>query len=289
MKKAVVVGGSGFVGSHVADCLSDNGYQVVIFDNVQSPWLRKDQDMVINDILNGEKLKEVIKNSEVVYNFAALADLNQTVDQPIKTAEINILGNLNVLEACRINKVKRFVYASTVYVYSREGGFYRCSKQSSEHYVEEYEKAYGLDYTILRYGSLYGPRANNTNGLFRIVDSALKTGKIQYKGDIESMREYIHVEDAAYASVSILDRAFKNQSIILTGQESMRVFDMLKMLAEILNLSEDSVEFTEERYNSHYIRTPYAYQPKLGRKYIPTTHVDLGQGLLQIIDEIDGE
>ena len=216
MKKAVVVGGSGFVGSHVADCLSDNGYQVVIFDNVKSPWLRKDQDMVINDILNGEKLKEVIKNSEVVYNFAALADLNQTVDQPIKTAEINILGNLNVLEACRINKVKRFVYASTVYVYSREGGFYRCSKQSSEHYVEEYEKTYGLDYTILRYGSLYGPRADNTNGLFRIVDSALKTGKIKYKGDIESMREYIHVEDAAYASVSILDRAFKNQSIILT-------------------------------------------------------------------------
>jgi UDP-glucose 4-epimerase len=289
MKKAVVVGGSGFIGSHVADCLSDNGYEVVIFDNVKSPWLRKDQDMIIGDILNGEVVKEVIKDSEVVYNFAALADLNQAVDQPIKTAEINILGNLNVLEACRVSKVERFVYASTVYVFSREGGFYRCSKQSSEHYVEEYQKAYGLDYTILRYGSLYGPRANNTNGLFRIVDSALKTGKIQYKGDIESMREYIHVEDAARASVSILDQTFKNQSIILTGQESMRVFDMLKMLAEILNLSEDSVEFTEERYNSHYIRTPYAYQPKLGRKYISPTHVDLGQGLLQIIDEIDGE
>jgi UDP-glucose 4-epimerase len=289
MKKAVVVGGSGFIGSHVADCLSENGYEVVIFDNVKSPWLRKDQDMIIGDILNGEVVKEVIKDSEVVYNFAALADLNQAVDQPIKTAEINILGNLNVLEACRVSKVERFVYASTVYVFSREGGFYRCSKQSSEHYVEEYQKAYGLDYTILRYGSLYGPRANNTNGLFRIVDSALKTGKIQYKGDIESMREYIHVEDAARASVSILDQTFKNQSIILTGQESMRVFDMLKMLAEILNLSEDSVEFTEERYNSHYIRTPYAYQPKLGRKYISPTHVDLGQGLLQIIDEIDGE
>ena len=289
MKKAVVVGGSGFIGSHVADCLSDSGYQVVIFDNVKSPWLRADQGMIIGDILNSDSLKKVIKDSEVVYNFAALADLNQAVDQPIKTAEINILGNLNVLEACRINKVKRFVYASSVYVFSREGGFYRCSKQSSEHYVEEYQKAYGLDYTILRYGSLYGPRADNTNGLFRIVDSALKNGKIQYKGDIESMREYIHVEDAAYASVSILDRAFKNQSIILTGQESMRVFDMLKMLAESLNLSQDSIEFTEESYHSHYIRTPYAYQPKLGRKYIPPTHVDLGQGLLQIIDEIDGE
>ena len=289
MKKAVVVGGSGFIGSHVADYLSDSGYKVVIFDAVKSPWLRKDQDMVISNILDDKKLKKVIKNSEVVYNFAALSDLNRAVDQPIKTAEINILGNLNVLEACRISKVKRFVYASTVYVYSREGGFYRCSKQSSEHYVEEYQKSYGLDYTIIRYGSLYGPRADNTNGLFCIVDSALKTGKVQYKGDIESMREYIHVEDAAIASISILDQAFKNESVILTGQEPMRVLDLLKMIAEILNISEDSIEFTKERYNSHYIRTPYSYQPKLGRKYIPPTHVDLGQGLLQIIGEIDGK
>jgi len=289
ISKVVVVGGSGFIGSHVADYLSDAGYQVTIYDKTKSEWLRNNQEIVIGDVQDSEKLNQTIAGAEVVYNFAALADINQALEQPLKTVNINILGNLNVLEACRIHGVKRFIYASTIYVHSREGGFYRCSKQSSEHYVEEYQKAYGLDYTILRYGSLYGPRADNTNGLFRIVDSALKTGKIQYKGDIESMREYIHVEDAAHASISILDQAFKNESIVLTGQETMHVFDLLKMLAEILNLSEDLVEFTEERYNSHYIRTPYAYQPKLGRKYIPQTHVDLGQGLLQIIGEIDGQ
>ena len=286
-KKAIVVGGSGFVGSHVADHLSDTGYQVTIYDKVKSQWLRNDQKFIIGDVQDSEKLNQTIAGAEVVYNFAALADINQALEQPLKTVNINILGNLNVLEACRIHGVKRFIYASTIYVHSREGGFYRCSKQSSEHYVEEYQKTYGLDYTILRYGSLYGPRADSTNGLFRIVDTALKTGKIQYKGDINSMREYIHVEDAARASISILDREFKNESIVLTGQEPMRVFDLLKMLSEILNFSENSVEFTEERYNSHYIRTPYAYQPKLGRKYIPPTHVDLGQGLLQIIGEID--
>jgi UDP-glucose 4-epimerase len=287
ISKVVVVGGSGFIGSHVADYLSDAGYQVTIYDKTKSEWLRNNQEIVIGDVQDSEKLNQTIAGAEVVYNFAALADINQALEQPLKTVNINILGNLNVLEACRIHGVKRFIYASTIYVHSREGGFYRCSKQSSEHYVEEYQKTYGLDYTILRYGSLYGPRADSTNGLFRIVDTALKTGKIQYKGDINSMREYIHVEDAARASISILDREFKNESIVLTGQEPMRVFDLLKMLSEILNFSENSVEFTEERYNSHYIRTPYAYQPKLGRKYIPPTHVDLGQGLLQIIGEID--
>ena len=287
MKKAVVVGGSGFIGSHVADCLSDDGYQVTIYDFVKSLWFRESQEMVIGDILDDKALKQVIKGADVVYNFAGLANLDHALNQPINTAKINILGNLNVLEACRIHNVKRFIYASTMYVYSREGSFYRCSKQSSEHYVEEYQRVYGLDYTILRYGSLYGPRTDDTNGIFRIISSALKTGKVQYKGDIESMREYIHVSDAARASVSILDESFKNESIILTGQEQMSLNNLLKMIAEILNYKDDSVEFIEGKYSGHYVRTPYSYQPKLGRKYIPSTHVDLGQGLLQVITDLD--
>ena len=287
MGKVVVVGGSGFIGSHVADCLSDNGYQGTIFDRVHSPWLREDQNMVIGDILDTEVLEQTIKGAKFVYNFAALADLNQALNNPVKTVKINILGNLNVLEACRIHNVERFIYASTVYVHSREGSFYRCSKQSSEYYVEEYQKVYNLDYTILRYGSLYGSRADNTNGMYRIISSALKTGKVQYEGNIESMREYIHVDDASRASILILDESFKNESIILTGQEPMRVGDLLKIIAEILNFTDDSVEFLEGEYSGHYVRTPYAYQPKLGRKYIPSTHVDLGQGLLQVITDLD--
>jgi UDP-glucose 4-epimerase len=287
MKKAVVVGGSGFIGSHVADHLGDEGYQVTIYDKTQSQWLRNDQKIVIGDIQDSEKLNQTIVGAEVVYNFAALADLNQALEQPLKTVNINILGNLNVMEACHAHGVKRFIYASTVYVHSREGGFYRCSKQASETYVEEYQKIYGLDYTILRYGSLYGPRADDMNGMYRIISSALKTGKVQYKGNIESMREYIHVDDAARASISVLDESFKNESIILTGQEPMRVVDLLKMIAEILNFSNDSIEFIEGKYGGHYVRTPYAYQPKLGRKYIPSAHVDLGQGILQVITDLD--
>lgn len=286
MNTACVLGGSGFLGSHVADKLSDAGYRVRVFDQRPSPWIRSEQEMILGNLLNQSEVNEAVQGAEVVYNFAGLADLDVGLSKPLETVRINVLGNTHVMEACRQQEVKRFVYASTVYVYSRDGGFYRCSKQASEQYVEEYQKVYGLDYTILRYGSLYGPRADASNSMYRIVKKALETGLLEYEGSPDSLREYIHVEDAALASVAALSDDFRNQSVVLTGHEPMRVVDMLGMLAEILGLS-DAVKFTPGEHPGHYIRTPYAYQPKIGKKYVPPVHVDLGQGLLQVISELN--
>lgn len=285
MKVACVMGGSGFLGSHVADQLCEAGYQVRIFDQLPSPWIRPGQEMVIGSILNQNEVNDAVQGSEVVYNFAALADLNEGLSKPLETVRVNILGNAHAMEACRRHGVKRFIYASTVYVYSREGGFYRCSKQAAEQYVEEYHRAYGLNYTILRYGSLYGPRSDSSNFMYKIIKKALEEGMLEYVGSPDSLREYIHVEDAALASVSALSDDFENQSVVLTGQEPMRVLDMLEMLAEILDLR-GAVKFIPGEQSGHYVRTPYAYQPKLGRKYRPPLHVDFGQGVIQLIDEI---
>lgn len=285
MKRACVIGGAGFVGSHVADTLSNNGYIVRIFDTKISNWLRNDQEMIVGNVLDANEVDSAVNGCEVVYNFAALADLNEAVNKPLETVKINILGNAHVMEACRRFGVQRFVYASTLYVYSRQGGFYRCSKQAAEHYVEEYQNSYGLDYTILRYGSLYGPRSDESNGLYRIVKGALETGKVKYLGSSNALREYIHVEDAARASVAALGHEFRNESVVLTGQNPMRVLDLLETLNEILGIPHP-IEFAENDQSGHYVRTPYAYQPKLGRKYAPPMHVDLGQGLIQLIDEI---
>lgn len=282
---AIVFGGAGFLGSHVADQLSESGYLVRIFDRVVSPWLRDGQEMIVGDLLDVQAIEQVIKDADVVYNFAAVADLNDAINQPLETIKINVLGNTYLLEACRKYNVKRFVYASTVYVNSREGSFYKISKQASEQMVEEYQLNYGLDYTILRYGSIYGPRSDGHNGLYRIVSEAIKSGVVRYEGHPESLREYVHAEDVARASVVALGDDFKNQNIVLTGHEGMRVYDMLMMLAEIMGMN-DKVEFIESQYKGHYVRTPYAYQPKIGRKYVPPMHVDLGQGLVQLIEEV---
>ena len=288
MTKACVFGGSGFLGSHVADCLVDGGYSVKVFDRQPSAWLKDGQDMIVGDLLSLDDVNEAVAGADVVYNFAALSDLNEGLNKPLETIRINILGNAHVMEACRNHNVSRFIYASTVYVNSRDGGFYRCSKQAAEHYVEEYQRMFGLDFTILRYGSLYGPRADKANGLYRIVKNAVESGSVCYQGSSEALREYIHVTDAARASVVALGEEFCNQSVVLTGQEPMRVDDLLKMLAEILGY-ENGVEFLETDNIGHYVRTPYAYQPKLGRKYAAPIHVDLGQGLIQLIHQIHTE
>lgn len=283
--KITVIGGSGFLGSHVADKLSEAGHKVRIYDRIYSPWLRIDQEMIVGDLLDNDMLIKAIDGAEVVYHFAALADLNDALDKPVETVRINILGTVQALEASRKANVKQFIYASTVYVYSKEGGFYRCSKQAAEHYVEEYSKAFGLNYTILRYGSLYGPRSDDSNGLYRVVKEAIKSGVVKYIGSPEAMREYIHVEDAARASVVALSDEFIDQSVVFTGHQPMLVADLMKMLGEILGF-ENPVEFIDGDNGGHYVKTPYSYQPKIGRKYTPPLHVDLGQGLLQLIDQI---
>lgn len=282
--RIVVIGGSGFLGSHVSDQLALLGHEVTVFDRQKSKWIGAGKKMVVGDIRNIENLIDVTRGAEIIYNFAGIADLNAARKKPLETVELNILGNLNVLEACRINKVNRYIYASTVYVYSKEGGFYRCSKQAAENYIEEFQKIYGLDYTILRYGSLYGPRADDSNGLLNIVKSAIKNGFMSYGGDPLTRREYIHVGDAARASVEILSDEYKNQSILLTGQEAIHMDDLLKMIAEILGISQE-IKYTQATTQGHYTKTPYTYKPKIGRRYVPKTYIDLGEGLLELIED----
>ena len=287
MKKVLVFGGSGFLGSHVVDKLVHKGYEVIVCDQEKSNYLDQNQDFRKCNILNLKEVRDAVKGSDIVYNFAALADLNEAINKPIETININILGNANILEACREFSVERFVYASTVYVYGREGGFYRCSKKAAEDYVKEYLKSFNLNYTILQYGSLYGPRSNLSNGLYRILDSAIKTGYLKYDGDPNATRSYIHVEDAAESSVNILTKEYINESVIMSGLEPMKIIDMLKTIAEIMDLSEERIKFSDQQQTGHYVMTPYSYQNDIGKKYIPSKHIDLGQGLLQLINLID--
>ncbi|MEE8150727.1 MAG: NAD(P)-dependent oxidoreductase [Nitrosomonadaceae bacterium] len=285
---AIVFGASGFLGSHVAEALSTDGYRVRLFDLSPSSYQRHDQEMIVGDVMNLEEVTKAAQGAAVVYNFAAIADIDEAHEKPLATAAVNILGNMNVLEAARLAGARRFIFASSIYVYSESGSFYRASKQAAERFIETYHERYGLDYTILRYGSLYGRRTDARNGIYRMLHEAVEKRSITYGGSGEAIREYIHAEDAARMSVQVLAPEFANRHLILTGQERMRIKDVMTMISEIMPWPIE-LRFDEANAVHHYEVTPYAFQPRIGRKLVLNEHVDLGQGLLDCLREIHKE
>ena len=283
--KVVVFGGAGFLGSHVADVLTERGHEVVIFDLKKSSYLKAGQVSIVGDITDQKAVEKAVQGCEVAYNFAGIADMDEAKTKPLDTVKNNILGNTILLEASRKNGVKRFIFASTLYVYSKAGSFYRSSKQACELLVENYHEIYGLDFTILRYGSLYGPRATGSNWIYKILKQAFLEGKIIRHGDGEELREYIHVYDAARLSVDILNGEYKNQHVIITGNQQIKVKDLLIMVKEMLN-NKINLEFLPVDYSEHYEITPYAFNPKLAKRIQSNHYVDLGQGILDLMAEI---
>ncbi len=287
MKRAVVTGGAGFLGSHIADALAARGLEVVVFDRLPSPWLGPGQRMVVGDVLDGAALATACEGADCVFHLAALADLDLAHGDAAASARENVLGTVTALEAAHGAGVGRFVLASTVYVYSRAGGFYRVSKQACEAYVEEFERQHGLAYTILRYGSLYGPRSSAGNGVYRLLREAATSGRARLVGAPDDAREYVHVEDAARLSIAALEPEFANQHLIVTGAHPTRLRDLFTMFSELLG-REVEVDYVEPGSGRgiHYRMTPYAYTPRPARRLTSTCTIDLGQGLLQLLEEM---
>ena len=286
--KVIIFGGSGFLGSHVADALSEAGHKVIIYDLKKSEYLKPAQQMVVGDILDEQRIRDAMTGCDVVYNFAGIADIDEALTKPIETVKYNILGNTILLEAAREEKVKRFVFASTVYVYSNSGSFYRCSKNACELYIETYQKQYGLDYTILRYGTVYGGRTDVRNSVYRFLYQAINDGKIIYYGDGSEIREYINVIDAAKNSVQILADEYENQNILFTGHHPMRISELFAMIKEMLgkDLIIEYKDPEEKNMEGHYTITPYKFIPKMGKKLVNHCYTDMGQGLLLCVQEI---
>ena len=278
-------GGSGFLGSHIADALSQKGDNVTIFDRTKSSWITQKQRFIEGDILNLTDIKKAINGQDIIYHMAGISDIDECHKNPLETVKVNILGTANILQECIKSKIEKFIFASSAYVYSEAGSFYRVSKQSCELLIESYQKKFGLDYVILRYGSLYGPRSNKQNSIYRILYQALNENKITYRGTGDEQREFIHVKDAAALSIKILNEEYKNTNIMLTGDRSIKYSDLLAMIQEIMH-NKVEIEYIKEKSSTHYTISPYAFNPRLGKKLVSNPHIDLGQGIVNLATDI---
>ena len=288
-KKIVIIGGSGFLGSHVADYLSNQKYQVIIADKKKPEELKKNQTFYKLDLNKKINFRSLLNNSLAVFNFAAIADIEDANKKPLETVETNVLSLVKLLKECVKFKVKKFILASTVYVSGNHGGFYKASKLASEVYLREFNKIHRLKYCILRYGTLYGPRSDISNGLHALIKESLKKKKIIYSGNPNSMRDYIHVKDAARISGRVIKKDFDNKTLIISGPQSYKITDILNIISEITDIKK--IKFVKKNKNkkySHYLRTPYNVEETetFALKLSDSLNVDIGQGLTNLVYEL---
>ena len=284
-KNVLVIGGSGFLGSHVCDILTNTGFKVTIFDKEKSKWIKKNQKFEKGDILDQKKIEQVIKKNSIVFNFAGVSDLDEGYYNPIDVTKYNILANNYILSSCIKYKIKKYIFSSTVYVNGKYGGFYKTSKKCCELFIKNYSENYNLDYLILQFGTLYGPRSDIKNGIYRYLLQATKYGKIDYYGSKDSIRSYINVIDAAKVCVKLLSQDEKNKTFIITGSQERKITDTFKLIEEIIG-KKIKITFKKPKQNNHYNSTPYSYDNEITFKYSVNKSVDFGYGIIKLIQEL---
>jgi UDP-glucose 4-epimerase len=293
--KVLVTGGSGFLGRYLVRELAKSGHEVMIYD--LEPWKEPAGNRMAGsvcryiqgDILDYDAISEAIWGCDVVFHTAAIADLDKTRLIPRQTMEVNVMGTTNCLEAARHAGVKRFVFASSVYTAGKWGSFYRISKQAGESLCKTYHEEFGLNYTIVRYGSLYGRDPNHWNFIYGVCKALLTTGEYTYISPKDSVREYIHIFDASCETVRIAqDPAFANKAVLITGHQRMKIEEFFTMLREIIG-KDIRIHYTPAEQHKHYVITPYSFEADVPIRVNLSTYVDISEGILDCLREVQKE
>ncbi|HDD35233.1 MAG TPA: NAD-dependent epimerase/dehydratase family protein [Candidatus Desulfofervidus auxilii] len=253
--RCVVTGGCGFIGSHVIDELKKNGHEVTNID-------KKGKDAIVVDICDTKALSKVLKEikADVVFHLAAVADAREALADPVKAVNINIGGTASVLEACREASVKRFIFASTCWVasamgsgivdentpFSPTGGghVYTTTKIAGELLCHDFNKLYGLSFTILRYGIPYGPGMWSGLVLRNFLDNAFSGKPLVIFGDGSASRRFLYIEDLARAHVLALQEVAENQTYNLEGMRSVTIKELAELVSKLLGGVE--IQYKEE-------------------------------------------
>ncbi len=245
--RVLVTGGAGFIGSHVVDRLIAHGVEPLIFDHHRSLY-HKDVEHFIGSILDVEALRIALPGTHAIIHLAAIADVKDVFEDPSYAETVNTRGTLCVLEAARRCRVKRVIYGSTTWVYSDcpeskvdeetpippPSHLYTATKIASEFYCRSYGALYDLEYTILRFGIPYGPRARDGGVIPIFVGKALRQEPLTLQGDGEQFRQFVYVEDLAEGVVLGLKPAAANRIYNLDGFETISIRQIAQTVKDLI-------------------------------------------------------
>lgn len=240
MEKVIVTGGAGFIGSHIVDVLVSGGYEVHIVDNMSAGKqenVNKNAVLHVVDIRDYDKLLPIFTGAKYVFHEAAMPQVQYSIENPIETNEINVKGLLNVLEACRINKVKRLIFAASSASYgepiklplvedmpARPLSPYGAQKYIGEVYCRLYAQIYNLETVSLRYMNVFGPRQSAIGAyssvIPRFIEMKNKGEAMTIVGDGNQTRNFVHINDVVNANLLAMNsEKVGNGEVINIGSE----------------------------------------------------------------------
>jgi UDP-glucose 4-epimerase len=262
MQKAVVTGGSGFIGSHVVDALKDAGYDVTVLDYRVQPH-RQDVGFENVDLMDLSSVLSATRGAEHIFHLGAVSNVNYAYKYPVYTTNLNVVGTANVLEAARINGGARVYLASTVWVYngSPNGGcldestpfyldgaghIYTSTKMASEMICHNYAQLYKVPFTVLRLGIPYGPRMREELLIPIFIKKALNGEPLTISGKGQQYRNFIYVRDLADAHVLAMSPKAVNETYNLEGLRKITVLEVAEGIRR--NIGEHvKIQFVPER------------------------------------------
>lgn len=256
MKRVIVTGGAGFIGSHVVDAYLEMGCEVLVLDNLSTGKIENVNPgaKFLRVDIRSKEVEDIIKDfrPHLVNHHAAQINLRKSVEEPIYDADVNIMGLLNLMEAMRKCGVKRLIFSSTGGAIYGERDDLPCSEEhfpnpispygiakfSCEMYIRFYEKVCGFKPAILRYGNVYGPRQDPSGeaGVIAIfLTKMLKGEDVVIFGDGNQTRDYIYVGDVVKINVLLLENERTGVYNVGTGRETSvnELYEMLKSITGI--------------------------------------------------------
>jgi nucleoside-diphosphate-sugar epimerase len=302
---ALVTGGAGFIGSHIADRLVGDGWSVKILDDFSSG--REENlaqcgdriDLLRGDLRDPELVARAVRDVEVVFHQAALASVPRSVAEPERTNDVNITGTLGLLEAARREGVRRLVFAASSSAYGDAPTLpkvetmpanplspYALQKYVGEVYCSLYTRLYGFETVALRYFNVYGPR-QDPQGEYaavipRFVTACLGNESPRIYGDGEQTRDFTFVSDAVQANLLAADAPRASGTVMNVG--GGRRISLNQLLRDIVELTGANTEARHDPPRAGDVRDSLADLGRAGELLGYTPRVPLRKGLVSTTD-----
>jgi len=304
-ERVLITGGAGFIGSHTADLLLQQGRQVIVLDNLSSGKMENlnlrnaDLDLVEGDVLEYPLLAKLINDVDAVIHLAAIASVPMSIEHPIYTFQVNTQGFLHVLEGVRqARRPVRVVYASSAAIYGDATSLpcrddaplsepllspYALQKLNTEEYADLYARLHNIPSLALRYFNVYGHRqdpASPYSGVIsRYMDLYQSKAPLTVFGDGKQSRDFIHVSDIALANVRALDSEYAGAMNIATGQPQT----LLQLIEYIEKAGGEPAEIQLCPARAGDIRASYASVEKAKKHLGFSSTISLAEGIQQMV------